>query len=117
MRRFADAPMNMTRRPSADGKTPPAKLGAADTFATDPSIEPTQAAGAGPGGTSDDLSGQSLGAYEIIGKLGQMEHPHLVQAHDAGEDRGIHYLALELVEGGDLESKQPAVAGASELGT
>jgi len=138
----------MTRRPSADRKTPPAKPAAGDTFATDPSIEPTQAAGAVRGGTSDDLSGQSLGAYEIIGKLGQggmgavykarhvrldklmalkilpqhlvrnvdavkrferemralgkMQHPHLVQAHDAGEARGIYYLALELVEGGDL---------------
>lgn len=138
----------MTRRPSADRNKPPAKHATADRFTTDASIEPTQVLGAAYSGSENDLSGQSLGSYEIIGKLGEggmgtvykarhgrldklmalkilpqhlvrnsdavkrferemralgkMEHPHLVQAHDAGEDRGIHYLALELVEGGDL---------------
>lgn len=34
--------------------------------------------------------------------VGRLNHPHLVQAYDAGEDHGIHYLALELMDGGDL---------------
>lgn len=34
--------------------------------------------------------------------LGQLNHPHIVQAHDAGEHEGRHYLVMEYVEGCDL---------------
>lgn len=30
-------------------------------------------------------------------------HPNVVTVHDAGEDRGLHYLVTELVDGPDLE--------------
>lgn len=32
----------------------------------------------------------------------QLSHPHIVMAHDAGEDQGRHYLVMEYVEGPDL---------------
>ncbi len=35
---------------------------------------------------------------EAIGKL---DHPNLVRATDAGEDRGVHFLVMEFVEGRD----------------
>ncbi|MDW8174547.1 MAG: protein kinase, partial [Gemmatales bacterium] len=34
--------------------------------------------------------------------VGRIDHPHLVRALDAGEEEGIHYLAMEFVEGIDL---------------
>lgn len=36
---------------------------------------------------------------EIVGKL---EHPNIVRVHDAGEQRGTYYLAMEYVDGGTL---------------
>jgi serine/threonine protein kinase/WD40 repeat protein len=35
---------------------------------------------------------------------GRLSHRNIVQAHDAGEARGRHYLVIEYVEGGDLAS-------------
>ena len=34
--------------------------------------------------------------------LGQLNHPHIVQAFDAGDHDGQHYLAMEFIEGEDL---------------
>jgi hypothetical protein len=34
--------------------------------------------------------------------VGQLEHPNIVAAHDAGQFRGIHYLVMTLVDGCDL---------------
>jgi len=34
--------------------------------------------------------------------IGNLSHPHIVQARDAGESRGTHYLIMEYVEGLDL---------------
>jgi serine/threonine protein kinase/WD40 repeat protein len=34
--------------------------------------------------------------------VGQLNHPNIVVAHDAGEVEGTHYLAMELVEGRDV---------------
>ena len=34
--------------------------------------------------------------------IGRLAHPHIVAAHDAGEADGVHYLAMELVDGADL---------------
>ena len=34
--------------------------------------------------------------------VGRLQHPNIVQASDAGEEDGVHYLVLELVEGADL---------------
>lgn len=37
-----------------------------------------------------------------IEAVGRLDHPHLVAAHDANEDQGIHYLVTEYIEGLDL---------------
>jgi hypothetical protein len=34
--------------------------------------------------------------------FGRLEHPNVVAAHDAGQHRGVHYLAMSLVDGVDL---------------
>jgi serine/threonine protein kinase/WD40 repeat protein len=34
--------------------------------------------------------------------VGKLEHKNIVRALDAGEENGVHYLVMELVEGGDL---------------
>jgi serine/threonine protein kinase/Flp pilus assembly protein TadD len=34
--------------------------------------------------------------------VGQLDHPHLVEAYDAGEQDGVVYLVLKLIEGIDL---------------
>ena len=34
--------------------------------------------------------------------VGQLTHPNIVGAHDAGEIDGVHYLVMEYVEGTDL---------------
>jgi serine/threonine protein kinase len=35
--------------------------------------------------------------------VGKLEHPHIVRAMDAGDIGGVHYLAMEYVEGTDLQ--------------
>lgn len=46
---------------------------------------------------------QSVARFEREMKaVGKISHPNIVQAHDAGEINGTHYLAMELVEGTDL---------------
>jgi serine/threonine protein kinase len=35
--------------------------------------------------------------------VGSLDHPHLVEAHDAGEENGMVYLVLKLIEGTDLQ--------------
>ncbi|MCA9163396.1 MAG: protein kinase, partial [Planctomycetales bacterium] len=46
---------------------------------------------------------------------GKLIHPHIVTAYDASEDRGIHFLVMEYVDGCDLatlvRSKGPLEAG------
>jgi hypothetical protein len=34
--------------------------------------------------------------------IGRLNHPNVVVAYDAGEDRGVHFLVMELVDGQDL---------------
>ena len=34
--------------------------------------------------------------------IGQLDHPHIVRASDAGQDRNVHYLAMDYVDGLDL---------------
>ncbi len=34
--------------------------------------------------------------------VGKLNHPNIVQAHDAGEIAGTHYLAMEFIDGTDL---------------
>ncbi|MCY2986672.1 MAG: protein kinase [Planctomycetota bacterium] len=51
--------------------------------------------------------------------VGRLDHPNLVRAHDAGEADGLHYLAMEYLDGTDLSRVvhrygQLAVADACE---
>lgn len=39
--------------------------------------------------------------YQEMASIGKLSHPHIVQAYDAGEADGHHYLAMELVTGCD----------------
>lgn len=34
----------------------------------------------------------------------QLDHPHIVRVYDAGRDRGLVYISMELVDGGTLDS-------------
>lgn len=36
--------------------------------------------------------------------VGQLRHPNIVQAMDAGEEQGLHYLVLEFIDGTDVAS-------------
>ncbi len=52
--------------------------------------------------------------------IGRLHHPNIVQAHDAGETDGQHYLVMELVEGMDLSALvrrrgQLSIADACEI--
>jgi len=52
--------------------------------------------------------------------VGRLNHPNIVKALDAGEADGVHYIAMELVEGTDLSTllKQagtPALADSCEI--
>ena len=38
--------------------------------------------------------------------VGQLDHPHVVRAHDAGEAKGRHFLVMEYVEGLNLSEVQ-----------
>lgn len=49
--------------------------------------------------------------------LGQLNHPHIVQAFDAGDHEGQHYLAMEFIDGQDVatvlrRSKRLSIANA-----
>lgn len=37
-----------------------------------------------------------------IRAVGQLQHPHIVRAHDADENGGLNYIAMEYIEGVDL---------------
>ena len=32
----------------------------------------------------------------------QLEHPHIVQVYDVGEERGYHYIVMQFIQGGSL---------------
>jgi tRNA A-37 threonylcarbamoyl transferase component Bud32 len=36
--------------------------------------------------------------------IGRLDHPNLVEAHDAGEQSGVVYLAMKLIDGVDLQA-------------
>jgi serine/threonine protein kinase len=36
--------------------------------------------------------------------VGALNHPNIIQAHDAGEKNGIHFLSMELVDGKDVDA-------------
>ena len=35
----------------------------------------------------------------------KLDHPNIIHTFDIGEDKGVHFMAQELVEGGDLEQR------------
>ena len=43
--------------------------------------------------------------------VGQLSHPHIVQALDAGEAGGVHYLVTEYLEGTDLRKRVGSKGG------
>jgi serine/threonine protein kinase len=47
----------------------------------------------------------------------KLDHPNLVAIHDAGEARGRHYMAMELVDGLSLEKLVARDGPLSEIGT
>src|SRR5205085_2054689 len=49
----------------------------------------------------DNLAARFAREIEAIGRL---HHVNIIQAYDAGEAGGITYLAMELVEGQDVDS-------------
>ena len=54
-----------------------------------------------PAHRSDDEASVSRFTREIEA-VSRLNHPNIVKAHDAGEDQGMHYLVMELVDGVDL---------------
>ncbi len=42
--------------------------------------------------------------FREMESIGQLDHPHIIQAHDAGEVDGTLYLAMELIDGENVES-------------
>ena len=40
--------------------------------------------------------------YREVAAAGSLDHPNIVMAYDAGEADGVHYLAMEFVDGKDL---------------
>ena len=54
------------------------------------------------GGSSDD---ESRGRFEIEAKAAaRLQHPNIVTVFELGEDRGLPYIAMELLGGDDLET-------------
>lgn len=41
--------------------------------------------------------------YREARLAGQLDHPHIVQGYAVGEDRGLHYFAMEYVDGHSLQ--------------
>lgn len=57
------------------------------------------------------LDSRQLSSRELVARferemkaVGKLEHPHLIRAYDAGEADGLHYLAMEFVDGVDLDA-------------
>lgn len=55
------------------------------------------------------LSPQLVSNDELVARferemkaVGRLDHPHLVRAYDAGDEQGVHYLAIEFIDGPDL---------------
>ena len=42
--------------------------------------------------------------------VARLKHPHIVAVHDAGEERGLAYLAMELVDGAGLDEELSRLA-------
>ena len=42
--------------------------------------------------------------YQEVEMAARLHHPNIVTAFDAGESHGLHYLAMEYVDGRDLSS-------------
>lgn len=55
--------------------------------------------GTGTGTARDEFSRRLMKEARLVAGL---NHPHIVEIHDAGESEGLPYLILELCEGGNL---------------
>ncbi len=55
---------------------------------------------------SSDLASQEevRRFYQEARAAAGLAHPHIIKVHDVGEEHGLHYLAMDLIEGTDLSS-------------
>jgi predicted Ser/Thr protein kinase len=55
---------------------------------------------------TDQTSTATIRRFQRESRLAaRLKHPHIVAVHDAGEDKGLHYIALELVDGDALSAR------------
>ncbi|MEO8054459.1 MAG: serine/threonine-protein kinase [Acidobacteriota bacterium] len=60
--------------------------------------------------SADEAKARFLKEAKISGRL---QHPHIVTVFDVGEDQGVLYLAMELVQGGSFSQRLADPAGFS----
>jgi len=52
---------------------------------------------------ADQMDEVRIGRFKNeVRAIGQLDHPHIVAAHDAGETGGVHYLVMDFADGEDL---------------
>ena len=63
--------------------------------------------------SADEAKARFLKEAKISGRL---QHPHIVTVFDVGEDQGMLYLAMELVQGGSFSQRLADPAGFADPG-
>ncbi|HUK53839.1 MAG TPA: serine/threonine-protein kinase [Candidatus Binatia bacterium] len=53
--------------------------------------------------TEEDKTSLRERFFREAESAGRLNHPHIVNIYDAGEDQDIHYIAMELLDGADLK--------------
>ncbi|HVN07498.1 MAG TPA: serine/threonine-protein kinase [Patescibacteria group bacterium] len=53
--------------------------------------------------TDEDKTALRERFFREAESAGRLNHPHIVNIYDAGEDQDIHYIAMELLDGADLK--------------
>jgi len=54
--------------------------------------------------TDEDKTALRERFFREAESAGRLNHPHIVNIYDAGEDQDIHYIAMELLDGADLKA-------------
>ncbi len=61
---------------------------------------------------TEQTSASTIRRFQREARLAaRLKHPHIVSVHDAGEERELHYIALELIEGEALSARLIARQG------